>query len=158
MFSWNLFDVGLTMENEPTALEEIERVFDRMNRQIEQASESFRRGEPVSAFYGSTMPVDIIEREEEFGITVDVPGFSKKDVNVQVTDHTLRIEAERSLSEDVEEENYIRHERSRRSMSRTIALPEEVDGDSVKAEMEDGVLSITAPKVESAKARKIKIS
>jgi HSP20 family protein len=104
------------------------------------------------------MPVDIIEREEEFVITVDVPGFSKKDVNVQVTDHTLRIEAERSLSEDVEEENYIRHERSRRSMSRTIALPEEVDGDSVKAEMEGGVLSITAPKVESAKARKIKIS
>ncbi|MDZ7688085.1 MAG: Hsp20/alpha crystallin family protein [Halobacteriales archaeon] len=144
--------------SEPTALEEIERLFDRMNRQIEQASESFRRGEPVSAFYGGTMPVDIVEREGEFHVTVDVPGFSKKDVDVQVTDHTLRIEAERSISEDVEEENYVRRERSRRSMSRTIALPDEIDGDSVKAEMEDGVLSITVPKTESAKARKIKIS
>lgn len=146
------------MEDEPTAIKEMERFFDRMNRQIEKASESFRRGEPVSLLQGDKMPVDIVEREDEFHVIVDLPGFEKDEVDVQVTDHTLRIEAERSASEDVEEENYIRHERSERSVSRTIALPDEIDGEAVDAELQDGVLSITVPKTESAKPRKVEIS
>ncbi len=154
----DVFRLDITMAEETTALREIERLFDRMNRQIEQASRSFREGEPVSVFYGDTMPVDIIERDDEYHIIVDMPGFEKDDVSLQVTDHTLRIEAERTVSEEEEDENYVRRERSTRTMQRRVSLPDEVEGDAAKAKLEDGVLSITIPKVESAKARKVEIN
>lgn len=146
------------MRDETSALEEFEHLLDRMNRQIGQISRSFRQGEPASVLRENSVAVDVVERDDGFLITADLPGFEKEDVDVRVTDHTLRINADRTTSEEVEEENYIRRERSERSISRTVALPDEIDEDSVKAELNKGVLSVTVPKTETSKARKVEIN
>jgi HSP20 family protein len=103
------------------------------------------------------MAIDLVDRDDEFVATVDLPGFERDDVDIQVTDHTLRIEAEHEEILDEEEERLIRHERRHESTERSIRLPEEVDKEGVNANMKNGVLTVTLPKLETEEARKIEI-
>lgn len=139
--------------------EELERMFERMSRQFEESS---RMWEPEGPFGRWTskfeeMAVDLVEHDDEFVVTVDLPGFERDDVEIEVTDHTLRIEAEHEEATEEEEEQYLRHERRHESVRRSIRLPDEVDKEGVKARMKNGVLTITLPKLEVEEARTIDI-
>jgi HSP20 family protein len=103
------------------------------------------------------MAVDLVEHDDEFVATVDLPGFERDDVEIEVTDHTLRIEAEHEDAMEETEEQYLRRERHHESMRRSIRLPEEVDKEGVKARMKNGVLTITLPRLEVEEARTIEI-
>jgi len=109
--------------------------------------------------------VNIIESEDTFKIEVALPGISKKDVNIDVDDNLLTISREvkeEKLEESKETETikYTRKEFSFKSFKRTFSLPESIDADSISASAKDGILVITLPKKEEAKAvkRTIKIS
>ncbi|WP_254839747.1 Hsp20/alpha crystallin family protein [Natronomonas marina] len=139
--------------------EELERLFDRMSHQFE---DSTRMWEPEGPFRRWTsefdeMAVDLVDHDEEFVVTVDLPGFERDDVEIQVTDHTLRIEAEHEEATAEEEEQYLRRERRRESMRRSIRLPGDVDKEGVNARMKNGVLTVTLPKLEVEEARNIEI-
>jgi HSP20 family protein len=103
------------------------------------------------------MAIDLVDRDGEFVVTVDLPGFERDDVDIRVTDHTLRIEAEHEAVRDEEGERFIRHERRHKSTDRSVRLPGEVDKQGVAARMRNGVLTITLPKTEAEEARKIEI-
>jgi len=136
-------------------LEELERLFERMSRQFEEASQSW---EGTTFGVGmETASLDLVERDEEFVVTVDLPGFERDDVEIAVTDHTLRVEAEREVETEEGDERYIRRERRQASTRRSVQLPEEVDTDAVSARMRNGVLTVTLPKLETATARHIEI-
>ncbi len=136
-------------------LEELERLFERMNRQFEEAS---RRMEGAAPGPGTgPASLDLIERDGEFLVTVDLPGFERGDVDIALTDHTLRIEAEREVEIEEGDGQYIRRERRGASVRRSVQLPEEVDTGAVSARMESGVLTVTLPKLEAATARHIEI-
>lgn len=143
--------------------EEIERLFERLSRQFEDASRDWESDGPLAEWRSGieSMAVDLVERDGEFVATVDLPGFDREDVDVQVTDHTLRIEADReeATEEDVggEEGRYLRHERRRESTHRSIRLPDAVDTEGVTARMNNGVLTVTLPKVEAETGRSIEI-
>ncbi|WP_144905589.1 archaeal heat shock protein Hsp14 [Halobellus captivus] len=139
--------------------EELERLFERMSRQFDDTAGIWESDGPFSrwATAPESMAVDIVEHDEEFVVTVDLPGFEREDVEVNVTDHTLRIEAEREMESEAEEEDYLRQERRQRSMHRSIRLPDEVEKDSVTARMKNGVLTVTLPKMEVEEARTIEI-
>jgi HSP20 family protein len=143
--------------------EEIERLFERLSRQFEDASRDWESDGPLAEWRSGieSMAVDLVERDGEFVATVDLPGFDREDVDVQVTDHTLRIEADReeSTEEDAggEEGRYLRHERRRESTHRSIRLPDAVDTEGVTARMNNGVLTVTLPKVEAETGRSIEI-
>lgn len=133
--------------------EELERVFDRMSDEIDSISRSWTAGDGGSA----AMPLDLVDRDDAFVVTADMPGFEIGDVSIRVSDHTLHIEADREERLDTESERVLRHERSHQMVQRDIRLPAEVDKDGVEAKMHNGVLTITLPKVASAEARSIEI-
>lgn len=139
--------------------DEIERLFENMSRQFEDASLSWGDREPFARFSTGfeTMAIDVVDHEDEFVVTVDLPGFDRDEIDVRVMDHRLTIEA--AHEEEIEEgdETYLRQERSHRELTRTITLPDAVEEDAVTAHMKNGVLTVTCPKVEVQEAHEIDI-
>jgi len=128
----------------------LERMFDRMSDQFEEAARSWETGEQFEflPMRAESMATDIVDHDDEFVVTVDVPGFARDEVEVRVADDVLYVEAEHEEDTGVEEEQFIRRERSHRMLSRSIVLPEHVQPDDVSATMKHGVLTITIPKAE----------
>jgi HSP20 family protein len=138
--------------------EELERLFERMSRQFEDPSRVWESDTPLVQWTaGDELAVDLVEHDDEFVVTVDLPGFEQDDVDIEVTDHTLRIEAEREEATEEHEAEFLRRERRHESMRRSLQLPDEVDKQDAEARMKHGVLTITLPKVEVEEARTIDI-
>lgn len=140
--------------------EEIEQFFNRMSRQFEETSRGIDSTDPFGRLQlgSGSMAVDVVEGDEEIVVTADLPGFTREEIDVHVTDRTLRIDAEREESiEEGEDERYLRRERRRQSTTRSIQLPTEVDKENVEARMKNGVLSITLPKRAMEDARDVEI-
>ncbi len=147
----------MSTRNNP--FEELERLFERMSRQFEESSRTWGADGPFGQWRAElgSMAIDLVEHDDEFVVTADLPGFERDDVDIRVTDHTLRIEAERDETIEEDEERYLRHERRHRSTKRSIQLPDEVDKDGVSARMKHGVLTVMLPRIEAEDARKIDI-
>lgn len=139
--------------------EEIERLFENMSRQFEEASWSWGDREPFARLSTGfeTMAVDVVDHDDEFVVTVDLPGFDRDEVDVRVIDHRLTIEADHDEETEDSDETYLRQERRHRELSRTITLPDAVDEDAVRARMHNGVLTVTCPKIEVEEAHDIEI-
>jgi len=128
--------------------EEIEELFDRMSRQFEDLGREVESELP--AVVGGEPRVDVAETDDEVRVTADLPGFERDDIEVTVDETALTIAAERE--EDVEETaggdaRYHRRERRRRSVSRRIRLPADVEADAAEATHANGVLTVRLPKV-----------
>jgi HSP20 family protein len=101
-----------------------------------------------------TLGVNIREEDEAYVLSALVPGLSAEDLNIQVLDDIVRIEGEYRQDEN----QYLMQELPHGSFTRTLRLPAAIDADSVEAKIADGVLTLTLPKAESAKPKKIKIN
>ena len=130
-----------------TPFDEIEQLFERMGRQFEDASQQWEAWNPQEVGT-STASVDVVDDGDEFRVTVDLPGFEPDDVDLRLVDRTLYLDATRSEETSVDEENFVHQERTHESITRSVQLPEPVDVDDVTATMENGVLSLTVPKVD----------
>jgi HSP20 family protein len=102
--------------------------------------------------------VDLSQTPDRFLIKVDLPGLEKDDIDVTVENQTLTLTGERRFDSSEEGETFNRIERSYGKFSRTFQLPSNVDSGNVEAAFAHGVLTITIPKSEEAKSRKISIS
>jgi HSP20 family protein len=102
--------------------------------------------------------VDIEEKDNEIVVKADIPGVSEKDLEVRLENNTLTLKGERKFEKEDKQKGYHRIERGYGSFVRSFALPAAVDADKVQAHYKDGVLTVTLPKTEAAKARKVKIS
>ena len=146
------------MSERSNPLAELERLFERMGSQFDEASYRWESQGPLMAWRSDRDPaVDLVDRDDEFVATVDLPGFERGDVDVRVTGRELRVEAEREATDDDETERYVRRERRRRSVRRSIRLPDDVDTEGVEARIGNGVLTVTLPKVEPEPAREVEI-
>ena len=105
----------------------------------------------------TTPAVDMFEEKDDIVVKAEIPGMSKDNIEVNLTDHTLTIKGEKKKEEEVKKENYYRSERSYGSFVRTLTLPTDVHGDKVKATFKNGILEIRLPKTEAAKAKEVKI-
>ncbi len=101
-----------------------------------------------------TLGVNIREADESYVLSALVPGLSAEDLNIQVLDDIVRIEGEYRQDEN----EYLMQELPHGSFTRTLRLPAAIDADSVEAKIADGVLTLTLPKAESARPKKIKIN
>jgi HSP20 family protein len=115
------------------------------------------QGEEVSN-RGWMPPVDIQETEDAYKLHAELPGLTKDDINITLENNVLRLSGERKFEKEVQKESYHRIERTYGAFSRAFALPQQVDADGVQAAFENGILTITVPKAEQAKPRKISIS
>ena len=102
--------------------------------------------------------VNIRETEQAFFVEAELPGLTKKDIDITIENNILKLSGERRFEKDTNEESYHRVERSYGSFLRTFSLPSQVNAESVKASFKDGVLTIEVPKAEEAKPRKIAIN
>jgi HSP20 family protein len=134
----------------PNPFEPLEQMFERMNDQLREAANSWEPGEPFEPWRPGTvtMATDVKDTDDEFVVTVDVPGFERDDIDVRVADDVLRIEAERQEAEEDEDEQYVRKERTARSVHRSITFPTPVQTQDVDATLTNGVLTIAVPKAE----------
>ena len=113
-------------------------------------------------FFGSRNPLygknaknllktDVKETENSYDLAIDLPGFKKEDVHIDLKDGYLTISAEKSLDkEDKQEGRYIRQERYSGSCARSFYVGE-VRPEDIHAKYEDGVLSLSFPKEEEKK-------
>lgn len=102
--------------------------------------------------------VDIRETETEFVAMVELPGLSKDDIDVSLEDNVLSISGQRKMEKVSENDTYHRLERSYGAFQRAFSLPKGVDTTKVNAKFKDGLLSLTLPKSEEVKPRKISVS
>jgi HSP20 family protein len=131
---------------------------DRMNRLFHETLGRFV-GEEEGLDTGNWIPpVDIYETDHDVVLTAELPGIDPKDVEASVHDGILYLKGERKHESEVKEEKYRHVERTYGSFARTFTLPASVDAEKVKADFKDGVLTLTMPKREEAKPKKIKIS
>jgi HSP20 family protein len=103
-------------------------------------------------------PADIVEREKEYLIKLDLPEVPKEDVKVLFEEGVLTIKGERKVEKEVKGEKVHRTERYYGAFERSFVLPEDVDAKLIKAESKDGVLMIHLPRVAVEKARPLAIT
>ncbi len=96
---------------------------------------------------------NIKESETAFEIELAIPGFKKDDFKVEVHDKSLTISSVSNSETEESKDNYVRKEFSYASFSRSFKLPITVDTDKIEASYESGVLNLTLPKKEEAKAK-----
>ena len=101
--------------------------------------------------------LDISERKDAYLVTVELPGVKAEDVDVTLEDGLLTIQGERRFTEESSDQQYHRVERRYGMFRRSITLPSQVQADAIQASYEDGVLSVTVPKAEEAKPKKIEV-
>ena len=106
-----------------------------------------------------TVPkMEVSENEHEITVSVELPGMSRDDVEVSVSDDNLTVRGERKKRTDENRKNYHLCEWSYGLVQRSVPLPAGLDLDAVRAEFDNGVLSVTLPKTEEAKSRVKRIS
>ncbi|HUX98767.1 MAG TPA: Hsp20/alpha crystallin family protein [Candidatus Deferrimicrobium sp.] len=101
--------------------------------------------------------LDIKEEDKEYLITVEVPGFTKEEVNIEVNDDLLNISSEHKEEKEEEKEGYIHRERFHRSFSRSLRIPENIIPEDIDAKLENGLLTLKLPKREPEPPKKIEI-
>ena len=105
----------------------------------------------------TSIPVDMYETDKELVVKASVPGLDPKDIEITVTDDVLTIKGEVKEEKKVERESYHLRERRYGTFQRSIRLPVGVNADKAEATFENGVLTLTLPKVEEAQAKHIKV-
>ncbi|KTG10719.1 heat-shock protein Hsp20 [Haloprofundus marisrubri] len=126
------------MSDRNNPFEEIERLFDQLGRNFESSGMSKLRD----------IAIDLEEHDDAFVVTADLPGYETEDIDLAVRDRQLTIRAEHAdTTEDRDgDDRYLRRERTRRSTSRTVHLPEPVEEEASDASYRHGVLTVRLPK------------
>lgn len=105
-----------------------------------------------------TPDFDVKEKKEEFQFSADVPGIAEKDLQVQLAGNRLTVSGKRESEKSEQNETYYSSERSYGSFTRVFTLPDGIDSDRIRAELKNGVLSITIPKRPEAQAKTINVA
>ena len=109
----------------------------------------------VKPFQGTAYPkVNVYEYDDKVGVIAEIPGLDKKDLVIEVEDGKLTISGDKHGTFDVKGAKVIRRELKQSSFKRQFELGELLDGDKIKANFKDGLLSIDIPKTEPQKPQK----
>ena len=130
----------------------------RLHSEMDDLFDSFFKGlDRPFAGYKAWPAIDIAEEDNAILVKAEVPGCKADDIDISVYGNTLTINGEKKHEEEKKEKGYYHVESSYGSFRREIALPTDVDSSKIDAVCKDGVLSITLPKAETAKAVKVKV-
>lgn len=130
----------------------MDRMFDRfMDEAYGEMPTLWERGN------GYSLAVDVAEKENEYVVKASVPGINPEEIEITLNDNVLTIKGETKEEKEHEAGNYHLRERRFGSFMRRIALPSNIDADKIEATNEHGVLTLTLPKAEAAKPKRIEV-
>ena len=128
----------------------------RLRDQLEQIFE--QPDFAVSDLLGGWLPpVDVLEDNERMTVKVELPGFKREDLDISVQENNLMISGHRRADEQKKDGEFRRSERFYGRFHRAITLPSSVDTTKIDARYKEGILTITLPKSEKAKAKQIEV-
>lgn len=142
------------------------RPFDSLRNQVDRLFRDFEHGFPQSPLYRDidtfwhrdfasavTPAIDVVEKDNAFGLTAEIPGLDAKNIELSLSDDVLTIKGEKS--EEKEEKTKDRYVSERRygSFRRSLQLPASVDAGKIEATYKSGVLTVKLPKSEEAKKK-----
>ncbi len=108
---------------------------------------------------GVVMPkIDIKDQKDAIVVNAELPGMNAEDVDIEISDGVMTISGERKTEKEEQDAGYYHKESHTGFFSRSFTLPAEVKEGQAQAEMKNGILVVTVPKIEPKKATKIKIS
>lgn len=107
---------------------------------------------------GIVPALEVKENDDKIEVKAELPGIEPKEVDIHLERGYLTIKGEKKQEKKEEKDNYVHMETSYGSFSRTIPLPSEVAPDKVKAKYKKGILTITLPKSEKTKPKKVEIA
>jgi HSP20 family protein len=125
-----------------------------MRRMWEQLLENQGNSTPNTIMF----PVDVQEEKDAYVLTAYLPGLKSEDLNINVIDDTVTIEAEAKTEKTTEEPNYLLKEWHSGKFSRSLTLPAELDAAKAEASLKDGVLTLRLAKAEVALPKAIKVT
>jgi HSP20 family protein len=141
---------------------EIDRLFDRFSSDLLWPSfprvfddRSLFGGRP--SFSVPTPAMDVSEDADAYKLSAELPGMHEGEIDVTVTDGTLTLTGEKKQEKEQKDKSYYLSEREYGSFKRSFTLPEGIDADKISAEFAKGVLTITLPKRQEAKAAPKKV-
>jgi len=126
---------------------------DRMTRLFDETLSRIWKEEVPQRIWSP--PVDILERENEVILKVDLPEVNQSDIDIKVEENTLIIQGERKFIQETPHGNYLQIERPYGTFQRTFAIPRMIDLERIKAAYKDGVLRIVLPKKEEVHPKQI---
>jgi len=131
---------------------------ERMNRVFDDSLFRSDRRDDLMAMGTWSPAVDMFEKDDQVVIKAELPGLEKKDISLDLTNGVLTLKGERKHENEVKEENYYRREMSCGKFIRSFSLPGDVDADKIKAEFQNGLLTVEVPKPEEHKPKQIPVN
>ena len=127
---------------------------DQINRFF---NETFDRSSDAANLTSWAPAVDIYETEQNLVVKADLPDIKPEELDTRVENNILTIRGERKFEKKVNENNYLRVERSYGSFSRSFSLANTVNTEAIQADYKSGVLTLSIPKREEARPKQIKV-
>jgi HSP20 family protein len=138
---WDPFQEVMTLRNA------VERLFDASMGSADATTRPLAWG----------MPLDVVEEGDAYIVKANIPGINPEDIDITFTDNVLTIKGEMKSDDEVKENRYHMRERRYGAFSRSISLGDRINGDNISAAYDNGVLSLTLPKAEESKPKRIEI-
>ena len=150
------------------------RPFESLRREVDRLFEDFQLGSWRSPFgrsvfdvqplwrgeigWGKAPAVDIVEKENAFEITAELPGMDESNIDVKFSDGTLTIKGEKRDEKEEKKKDYYLSERRYGSFQRSFGVPDGVDADKIEANFKNGVLTVTLPETAQSQKSEKKIA
>ena len=148
------------------------RPFDGLRREVDRLFEDFQLGAWRSPFgrgafdiqpfwrgdlWSRTPAVDIVDKENAYELSAELPGLDENSIDVKFSDGTLTIKGEKRDEREEKKKNFYLAERRYGSFQRSFSIPEGVDAARIEANFKNGVLTVTLPKTPQARKNEKKI-
>jgi HSP20 family protein len=140
---------------------DVNQLFDSFRTNFDDLFWPWRESSAVTTYESQrTPPMDVEDTGKSYEMHLEIPGISKDNIDIQVTQNGIEIKAECDETKEEKGKNWLRRECSGVNYYRTMEFPEDVKTDEVEAELTDGILFVNLPKLEPKpyqKAKKINI-
>lgn len=130
---------------------------ERMRRQMDLMSAALFRAPSEDAASGVFPMMNATEDGNNYYIRAELPGMKADELAITVTGNSISVSGERKLAVEDEKAQYHRREREAGKFNRIINLPSQIDTEKVTARCTDGVVTVTLPKAEAAKPKRIAV-
>src|SRR5579859_267671 len=151
MTSWDLFEDLRSSQDELLRMNRVH------NQRLSPAGYFGQWFDPSASMQAWAPALDISEREDDYLVTLDLPGVTAGDVEIMFEDNLLTIQGERHPAADPAAEKVHRAERRYGAFRRSITLPRHVQADAIEATAQDGVLQVLVPKAPEVHAKRIPV-